>query len=52
MLLQTFQLIGIISWFPMIEGLRREAKIVTGDRGVSITGSLAIEPLRSLLGFP
>jgi hypothetical protein len=41
---------GIIAPFPAVESLRRDAKIATGEPGVSIMGPVVIEPFESLPG--
>ena len=45
-------MIRVISSLPAAEGLRRDAKIATGEAGVLIMGFVVIEPFESLPGFP
>jgi hypothetical protein len=48
MILQTFQVIRVIPLLPAVEGLRRDAKIATGEAGVLIMAPVVIEPLKFL----
>jgi hypothetical protein len=41
---------GIIALFPAVEGLRRDAKIATGEAGILIMELVVIEPFKSLPG--
>jgi hypothetical protein len=41
----------VISSLPAIEGLRRDAKIATGEASVLIRGTVVIESFKSLPGF-
>ena len=51
MIFQALCMPGMITPFPAVEGLRRDAEVATGEAGVLIMGFVVIEPFKSLLGF-
>jgi len=44
-------MVGIISPFPAVEGLRRDAEVAAGEAGVLIMGFVVIKPFQSLPGL-
>jgi len=48
---QTVQVIRIVPSLPLVEGLRRDTKKVTGEAGVLMMRLVVIEPFKSLPGF-
>ena len=44
-------MLRIISPFPAVEGLRRDAEVATGEPGVLVMGIVTLELLKSLHGF-
>ncbi len=49
--LKVFYIPGIIAFLPPIEGLRRDAKIATGETSISTTKVVVIKPFQSLPDF-
>jgi hypothetical protein len=43
-IIQTLQVIRIIAAFPAIEGLRRDAKVTTGEPGITAMRVIIVKP--------
>ena len=50
-ILQTLYMLGVVALFPAVEGLRRDAKVATGEAGIVIMGFVVVKPFKSLPGF-
>jgi hypothetical protein len=42
---------GITAPFPVVESLRRDAKIAAGKSGIVLVKFIVVKPLKSLPGF-
>jgi hypothetical protein len=44
-------MVGIVSSFPAIEGLRGDAEVTASETGVMIMGVIVVKPFESLPGL-
>ncbi len=51
MVLQGFQVMGVISTFPAVESLRRDAEVAASEASIFSMRVIVIKPFKSVPGF-
>ena len=41
-ILQTLYMVGVVAFFPAVEGLRRDVEVAAGKSGIVVVGIVAV----------